>query len=171
MKEKKTPSALARQMNTQKKRASFLSAFSKLGNITAACAAAGIGRRTHYAWLEDAEYRKAVAEAEEQATEVLEREAWRRAVDGVEKPVHYRGERIDTVREFSDVLLIFLLKARRPEKYRERFEHSSSMAEAKRNVHIYIPANSRDPEPESSKMLPFPQQKIEENGSTVIGGD
>ena len=43
---------------------------------------------------------------------------------GVEKPVHYKGKRVDTVRRFSDTLLMFLLKARRPDIHRERFDHT-----------------------------------------------
>jgi hypothetical protein len=53
---------------------------------------------------------------------VLEPEAIRRAVDGVEKPVYHEGEQVGTVRQYSDTLLIFLLKGWRPERYRERRE-------------------------------------------------
>ena len=38
---------------------------------------------------------------------------------GVEQPVFYRGEIAGTVRKYSDVLLIFLLKVTRPNIYRE----------------------------------------------------
>jgi hypothetical protein len=63
--------------------------------------------------------------AKEMAADRLEEEAWRRAVDGVEEPVgFYRGEPGAYVRRYSDTLLIFLLKGLRPEKYRERYEHS-----------------------------------------------
>ncbi len=47
---------------------------------------------------------------------------------GAPKPVYYQGKRVATVHEKSDALLMFLLKARRPEVYRERYaikaEHS-----------------------------------------------
>lgn len=58
----------------------------------------------------------------------MEREAYRRAVDGVEKGVYYKGDRIATEHEYSDTLLIFMLKARAPEKYREnlKVDHSGS---------------------------------------------
>jgi hypothetical protein len=61
-------------------------------------------------------------EALEDAADRLEAEAFRRAVRGVDRPVVYRGERVGTVHEFSDALLMFLLKAARPEKYRDRFD-------------------------------------------------
>jgi hypothetical protein len=49
--------------------------------------------------------------------EALEREAWRRAVEGYDYPVTYGGEITDTYKKYSDTLLIFLLKAHCPEKY------------------------------------------------------
>jgi hypothetical protein len=48
----------------------------------------------------------------------LEDEAVRRAYEGVERPVFQGGKQVGVVREYSDTLLIFLLKALRPEKYR-----------------------------------------------------
>ncbi len=115
--------ATARQSRQLKKR--FLERFAELGNISAVCRELRMARATVYVWQEhDAEFLAAFHEAEAIATEVLEEEARRRAVDGVrkEKPVYFRDELLTTVveTEYSDTLLIFLLKARAPEKYRER---------------------------------------------------
>lgn len=54
----------------------------------------------------------------------LEDEAVRRGYEGVERPVTIAGKR-EIIREYSDTLLIFLLKAARPQKYRDyvRQEH------------------------------------------------
>ncbi len=61
--------------------------------------------------------------------DILEAEAFRRAVEGVEKPVGwYKGEPGGYVREYSDVLLMFQLKALRPEKCRERVDLRGSLA-------------------------------------------
>ncbi len=50
-------------------------------------------------------------------------------LEGVEEPVGwYKGVPGGTVRRYSDVLLMFLLKALRPEKYRERVEVRGSLA-------------------------------------------
>jgi hypothetical protein len=110
-----------------KKRA-FLAALAQLGNVTAAAEHVGVARRTHYDWLEgdDAEgtYAAAVREAIDQAGDLLEKEARRRAVEGVEKPVYQGGNKVGTIQEYSDVLLIFLLKGARPAKYRERYDVS-----------------------------------------------
>ena len=61
----------------------------------------------------------------EDVTETLETEAFERATTGVPEPVFYKGCWVDTIRKKSDLMLIFLLKARRPEVYRERFDVKS----------------------------------------------
>jgi hypothetical protein len=67
----------------------------------------------------DPNFSAAWDEAETAGTEFMEDEARRRAVEGVDKPIYHQGVRVDTVREFSDTLLIFLLKGRKPETYRD----------------------------------------------------
>ena len=90
--------------------------------MAAACAATGIGRRTHYNWLSsDSAYADRFEEAKEEAVEMLETEARRRAMSGVERILYYKGQEIGRERHYSDRLLMFLLKAARPEKYRERY--------------------------------------------------
>lgn len=97
------------------------------GTVAAACGLAVVGRATAYRHRQkDETFAVAWADAEEESTERLEEEAFYRAVKGVEKPIHYEGRRIDFVREYSDTLLIFLLKARKPETYRDRIDHRHS---------------------------------------------
>lgn len=103
----------------------MLEAYGQLGNITAAAEKVNIERKTHYRWIEkDPKYAKAFEEKTTEAIERLEQEARRRAVDGTLKPVFQNGVQVGTVREFSDTLLIFLLKGANPNKYRDRMEHS-----------------------------------------------
>lgn len=100
----------------------FLEAFRQTGIILAGIRAAGINLRTHYRWLErDVLYAAAFEDAKQEALEILEAEARRRALNGVEKPIYYRGERVGSMQEYSDTLLILLLKAGKPDVYRERF--------------------------------------------------
>jgi hypothetical protein len=76
-------------------------------------------RSSAYLWRErDEDFRKAWDEAVEEGTDLLEDEAKRRAVEGSIKPILYKGRIVTFVREQSDTLLIFLLKARR-KMYRE----------------------------------------------------
>ena len=114
-----------------KKRA-FLAAYSQLGNISAAARIAGISRQAHYEWLaeDEGDYRMAFGHAREDAIEAMEAEARRRAVLGVsrKKLFFHQGEQCGELEEFeySDLLLMFLLKAARPDVYRDRqsIEHS-----------------------------------------------
>jgi len=100
----------------------FLRALALGSTVSNAAATAGISRRRVYELREDdAEFAAAWASAIEEGTDLLEDEATRRAYRGVDTPCIYRGKIGDTYRTYSDTLLIFLLKARRPEKYRERF--------------------------------------------------
>lgn len=114
-----------RHKSAQGKKRAFLASFEELGNVTLAALASGVPRRTHYNWLrDDPDYLEAFHEAQDDAADRLEAEARRRAVDGVEKPVGwYKGQPGGTVREYSDVLLMFLLKGLRPEKYVEHHKH------------------------------------------------
>ena len=65
-------------------------------------------------------------EALEEARELLEAEARRRAAIGVDEPVFYKGKVVGHIRKYSDNLLMFLLKAHWPEKFRDNYavEHS-----------------------------------------------
>lgn len=59
-------------------------------------------------------------EAMEEAADELEFIAQQRAFVGVEKPVFYKGEQCGEVTEYSDSMAMFLLRAHRPERFRER---------------------------------------------------
>ena len=55
----------------------------------------------------------------EEGTELLEQAALTRGRDGWDEPVYQRGIQVGVIRKYSDVLLMFMLKGRLPEKYRE----------------------------------------------------
>jgi hypothetical protein len=116
----------------------FLAAYRETGSVTRAAEAAGIHRSIHYRRLqEDPAYKAAFEAAHQVAIAVLEDEAIRRAVEGVEEPLTYQGQfqyaDLDddgnpagkplAIRKYSDSLLQFLLRGAKPEKYRERFSH------------------------------------------------
>ena len=107
------------------KDARFLKAIAEGSSIGAACALVGYTRDgVAKRKKRDDKFRLAWADFDELAIERMETEADRRAIDGTERPVFYQGEECGRIREFSDTLLIFRLKAKRPSVYRERFEHS-----------------------------------------------
>lgn len=106
---------------TQGKREPFLKALATLGNYKGAAEAAGIDRKTVYRWRkDDPTFEQECVDALDEATDGLEAEARRRAVEGVDEPLTFQGAIFGQVRRYSDQLLTLLLKANRPEKFREK---------------------------------------------------
>jgi hypothetical protein len=99
----------------------MLEALARGMSPTSAANAAGVGRSTAYLWRqEDPEFAVKWDEAVANGIDLLEDEARRRAVEGVKRPVYRRGVLVGEITEYSDGLLIFLLKRRRPEVYGDR---------------------------------------------------
>jgi hypothetical protein len=96
--------------------------------MTWSCKAVGIGSRaTIYRWQEnDEQFGAAFRDAEIEALETLEREAWRRAVEGspYKRTSYWHGQPVgtDEKTEYSDALLMLLLRARAPEKYKDKVD-------------------------------------------------
>lgn len=114
---------------TLKKREKFLGVYKEIGIIRDAAKEAGINRGTVYKWLNnDQDFKVQFLAAKEDAAEKLEREAIRRAAEGVDKPVFYKGDIVGAVREYSDTLLIFLLKGMSPDKYADRVKQEHTIS-------------------------------------------
>lgn len=119
---------MATDRGVQLKKQAFIEAYCQAGTITAAARVVGIHRSQHYDWLKkDAEYAGSFEQAEQSVADMLEREAIRRAVEGVERPVYQGGRLVGTVQDYSDTLLIFLLKGHKPEKFKERAQVASEV--------------------------------------------
>ena len=86
----------------------FLNAYSLGGSILRACELSGMSRSNPYRWSKEDTFSEALSEAKESGVQRLEDWALHRATDQ-ENP--------------SDRLVEFLLKAHRPEVYRERVDH------------------------------------------------
>lgn len=107
----------------------FLAALSRGLSVTAAATAAGLSARAAYYWRgEDAGFAARWDDALEEGTDALEDEALRRAVEGFDQPVYYCGREVGNIRKYSDALLKFLLRGRRPGKYQQ--PHMTEFAEA-----------------------------------------
>lgn len=99
-------------------KAEFLDHIAVGQSVRAAAAAIGVKPRLLYSWRKlDDGFSAAWSAAEEAGTDIIEEEAFRRAVTGVEKPVYRGGEIVGHVADYSDAMLMFLLKSRRPERY------------------------------------------------------
>jgi hypothetical protein len=127
----------------------FLACLATLGNVTEACKRAKVTvPNVLFHRRRSKRFANEYADAMDAAADLLELEARRRGVEGVQEPVFHNGKRagewVDaegkpcpegtedatfipySVTKYSDTLLIFLLKGARPEKFRENFklEHS-----------------------------------------------
>jgi hypothetical protein len=103
---------------TPERKETFLEKLRENPNVTQAAKSIRISRKTLYEWRKNDEtFAKEWDDAVQDGTDALEDEAVRRALQGTEKPVYQGGKLVGTVREYSDTLLIFLLKGKRPEKY------------------------------------------------------
>jgi hypothetical protein len=75
----------------------------------------------------------------ELANETIEREIYRRAVEGVDKPLHNKGRLTGpehVIKEYSDNLLMFLAKARMPHKYRDLPQKGGELTEDEINARL-----------------------------------
>lgn len=106
-----------------KRKQKFLDAYRKDGTVSGACRIARVGRATHYKWLKmDPEYAKGFAEAHEDAVDTAESELRRRGIHGTPEPVYYKGEVVGSIQRYSDPCLIFYLKGRRSDVFKDRSE-------------------------------------------------
>lgn len=143
------------------KQSLFLMCMRKEGNVSRACAAAGISRGTAYRWKANDEgskdgegdgFSSRWEEVVSAYVDELETEVDRRAFTGIDVPVIYQGEAMHssdgkplTLKKYSDSLAALRLKALRPDKYRERTEtaHTGDMTHTTRVVFV-MPDNGRD---------------------------
>jgi hypothetical protein len=102
----RSKTAAQREADQATAKRKFLNILRVSCNVAGACRTAKIGRRTAYDWREaDAEFAQAWADAEQEAADALEQEAWKRATVGQ-----------------SDRLMEILLKGHRPERYVDKLK-------------------------------------------------
>lgn len=147
--------AVTRARRTTKKdwRPRFLEALGETGTVSEAVKVVGIGRATAYDERQrNEDFALAWADVIEASTEELEREAVRRAKNG------------------SDVLLIFMLKSRRPDVYRDnvRLEHSGRVDS---RTQVELPGDSEERSLEAAKILERARAELQvpEGGSAPNG--
>ncbi len=101
-------------------RKAFLAALEETGSVTSAAKVVGVDRSAAYQHrASDKSFSEEWDAAVDRGADSLEDEARRRALEGVDEPVFYKGEKVGTVKKYSDLCLIFLLKGLRPQKWRE----------------------------------------------------
>ena len=104
-------------------KAAFLDTLRDTCTIAKAVRAIGISRRQAYDLRSaDPEFASGWENALDEGVDGLEFEAQRRAFEGTDDPVYQGGALVGHIRKYSDTLAMFLLKAHRPERFRERTE-------------------------------------------------
>jgi hypothetical protein len=101
----------------------FLEAVRRGMCVVHATAFAGVRAETPYERAKkNAEFSAAWDEAAEIGEKRLLQEASRRAYHGTAKPVFHKGKVCGYIQEYSDTLIMFLLRALNPKKYREKHQ-------------------------------------------------
>jgi len=124
-------------------------------NISSACRDLAIPRDRFYKYRKThPKFAAAWDRAAELGIDKLEDEAKRRALEGVEEPIYYKGQLCGQNRRPSDALLAFLLKGHR-DKYKEKHELSGPGGQPLApGVVVYLPDNGRDPDPNAAVAPP-----------------
>lgn len=99
----------------------FLDAFAVRGVVLHAAGVAGVSRHVVYQWLQnDPDFKAKYAQAQEDAMDLLELEARRRAEVGWQEEVYQMGNLAGYVRKYDGNLMALLLKGRRGDVFRDR---------------------------------------------------
>jgi hypothetical protein len=125
-----------KQRLTRERLQQFLEYLAETGNVSRSVKLIGTSAARVYTLRHnDPAFREAWDEAEEIAADRLEQEAWRRAVEGFDEPVVSAGKLVRDengnavmVRRYSDMLLIRLLAAHRPQKFDRRLPSTGAIS-------------------------------------------
>ena len=111
----------SRAVLAKKKRKVFLAILAKTGVVAEAARACGhTDTSTFQAYRrQDEDFAEAWDHSLEAAAHVLEEEAIRRATEGVMEPVFYKGEVAGYKVNYSDTLMMFILRGLKPGTYRD----------------------------------------------------
>lgn len=91
---------------------------------TAAAEAGTTTRAVRKLCTDNSDFALAVEDALESSTDLLEAEARRRAVEGIDKGIYYQGDLVATEKQYSDSLLHAFLKAKRRREFGDKAELS-----------------------------------------------
>jgi len=93
-----------------------------------ACREIGVRIGTVREWRkDDPDFAISWEEADDEGSDFLEDELRRRAVEGIDKAVWYRGAKVGTETNYSDGLLMSLLQARKPARFKRYDEAPPSV--------------------------------------------
>src|SRR5687768_6811869 len=115
-------------LTAQEKQKFLQKLYASAGNVSKAAKAIKIARNTAYEHKKsDNDFSAAWDNVIESVADAMEEELHRRAVKGVQEPVFYKGQMVAKIRKYSDRLLEFALKGKRPEIYRDRLDLNANV--------------------------------------------
>lgn len=103
---------------TQRQIETFFEELAATDHVQKAVAKSGLPSRTVYSWRDnDPDFAQRWTEARERYVDGLEAEAHRRAVAGTDKGVWHQGVQVGSEKQYSDSILLAMLKAKRKREY------------------------------------------------------
>jgi hypothetical protein len=126
----------------------FLAGFVAVMSVHGAARLAGVDRSCHYDWMnKDDRYRERVELARQMIADHFEAEIWRRAFQGVDTPLHWRGEITAWTKTYSDTLAVFALRALKPEAYRRSDPDFDMRGPTSITIRVHKPGEEQNAEP------------------------
>lgn len=123
-----TPRTSSKAFGEKRSEGTYLAVLAVLregGTYRQAALAAGVARETVFEWRQkDPTFDVACIKAVESGVDLLEEAAIQRARDGVARPVFQGGAQVGEVQEYSDSLMIMMLKGRRRDVFGDKTEVS-----------------------------------------------
>ena len=145
---------------TPAKQREYLEKLAETGLIAHTCRELNISREmVRYERKKNPAFAELEDAAKQYFAETLEQEAVRRAREGVQKPVFYKGSQVGHVTEFSDRLMEILLKGHIPEKYKDGLRGGDTNVQVSGVLVINQRGNAEDWEKQASQAsLPKPDE-------------
>jgi hypothetical protein len=110
------------------KQEAFLDAYKRTIMVGRACEEAKINRGLLYVWKDTCpDFLEKFNKCRDSIADTIEDEAKRRAVEGYEKPVYQSGQLVGHIQEYSDQLMNTILKAHKPDDYKDRIKTESTI--------------------------------------------
>lgn len=135
-----------RQIQHQARLKRFLVILARTGRLMFSAQQAGYKDTTYVnrVRLEDPKFDQAYKLAMDAASDILEEEAVRRAVEGVEVDVYHQGVPVGTRINYSDTLLQFLLKGAKKDKYAQHSKQETTVSGSFGIAILPMAANNTD---------------------------
>lgn len=138
------------------KQSVFLAEYLETGTLSRASKKSMVPLSRVYKWrMLDKNFEAAFQEIVLMQCAQMEDEAYRRAVKGNVRPVYQSGKLVGRLREYSDILLMFLMKKKMPEVYGDQDKDKDKKHGSDDGTVLILPPNGRDFRIQSKGEMPI----------------